>query len=395
MARAPKRLVVGDVRARVDSRRGSKLGKWYWRAVYYANKGNEHAVWSGWATRDEAERAIAKVVEAGTYKDKVPKEVRPPENPTVRDLLETWVAAVKKRTDLSEQTRRVYRQAARRLLRVLDGVLLDRLDATTLAGFRDRCLAADLATWTIEHDLVVLSQAWTWGRERGVAPNRDLPRTPVQVRPKKPKYTPTRDEILRVLEQLDGWTALGFRLLYATGARIGDVGGLTWRDVDLDDRSVRFADDNAEGFRVVPIIDDALVEILKCHRGLPDRSVFGVTPESFSTGLRSALHGKGYTQGGERKRFVGAIERAGVREFSPHALRRFAVDELARAGVDAGAACAITGHSAVTMLKHYRQATAEDKRNAVAKARLGVVPGGKVIEIGRRDEPAQGDLRKQ
>lgn len=68
-----------------------------------------------------------------------------------------------------------------------------------------------------------------------------------------------------------------------------------------------------------------------------------------------------------------------LRRFTPHALRRFTVDELARAGVDIGTACAITGHSLAVMLKHYRQVSRDDKRRALAAARLGAFDDKKVI----------------
>ena len=74
-----------------------------------------------------------------------------------------------------------------------------------------------------------------------------------------------------------------------------------------------------------------------------------------------------------------ACERAGVRRFTPHALRRAAVDAFMRAGVDIGTAAAITGHSPQVMLKYYRQATDEDCRRAITVAQLGLLQTGKVV----------------
>ena len=50
-----------------------------------------------------------------------------------------------------------------------------------------------------------------------------------------------------------------------------------------------------------------------------------------------------------------------------------------RNGVDVGTAATITGHSVQVMIKHYRQATDEDRRGAVLKAQLGTLDLGKVI----------------
>ena len=74
-----------------------------------------------------------------------------------------------------------------------------------------------------------------------------------------------------------------------------------------------------------------------------------------------------------------ACEAAGVPRFTPYGLRRAAVDAMARAGVDVGTAAAITGHSPEVMLKHYRTVSEADRRAAVEKAGLGVIPAGEVV----------------
>jgi integrase len=88
--------------------------------------------------------------------------------------------------------------------------------------------------------------------------------------------------------------------------------------------------------------------------------------------------------GGLRSKYLGrACERAGVRAFSPHALRRAAVDTFASEGVDIGTAASILGHSPKVVSEHYRVASTKDRRKAVALARLGCVPEGKVLEFER------------
>ena len=54
---------------------------------------------------------------------------------------------------------------------------------------------------------------------------------------------------------------------------------------------------------------------------------------------------------------------------------------MARAGVDVGTAAAITGHSPEVMLKHYRTVSEADRRAAVEKAGLGVIPAGEVVAL--------------
>ena len=69
---------------------------------------------------------------------------------------------------------------------------------------------------------------------------------------------------------------------------------------------------------------------------------------------------------------------------SRRGLRRLAVDTCARAGVDPATAAALLGQSPVVMLQMYRQVSEEDKRRAVAKARLGHFSEGNVVAFPRR-----------
>ncbi|MCB9690140.1 MAG: tyrosine-type recombinase/integrase, partial [Alphaproteobacteria bacterium] len=83
-----------------------------------------------------------------------------------------------------------------------------------------------------------------------------------------------------------------------------------------------------------------------------------------------------------------AFAASGVTPFTPHGLRRGGVDALLRAGVDFGTAASLLGHSPKAMLDFYRQATADDRRRAVAAAALGRLEplGRKVIAF-----PGSGD----
>ena len=47
--------------------------------------------------------------------------------------------------------------------------------------------------------------------------------------------------------------------------------------------------------------------------------------------------------------------------------------------MDVGTAAAISGHSPEVMLKHYRTVSEADRRAAVEKAGLGVIPAGEVV----------------
>lgn len=78
---------------------------------------------------------------------------------------------------------------------------------------------------------------------------------------------------------------------------------------------------------------------------------------------------------------------AGVRRFSPHALRRAAVVALYRAGTDVSVAASVAGHSPAIALKHYREVAESETASAIKAARLGYFDGtsgdGKVRQFPR------------
>lgn len=363
--KAPKPVVVGRVHAR--PRRGPRAaGEWYWQARVHED-GASRTVWTGWATAEGIVRELAGLVARDGLDAPAPK---PAAVVTVRDLLETWTAAQQARADIRPNTLLNYELAARHLATVLGEVRLDRLDLPAVERFRDQRLRGGASTGTVALQVGVLTMAWTWGRQLGACPARDLPRLSMkfQPSPKRNRNTPTPEDIARVLAELDGWPRLAFRLLASTGARMGEVAALRWRDVDFDNGEVHFR--GKTGARTFPLLPDVIEELRRWGPGAAADGIFGVKAVTVYGQMRSRYLGR-------------ACERAGVRPFSPHALRRAAVDTFAGEGVDIGTAASLLGHSPKVMLEHYRVASAKDRRKAVALARLGCVPEGKVLEFKR------------
>jgi integrase/recombinase XerC len=168
------------------------------------------------------------------------------------------------------------------------------------------------------------------------------------------------------MARLEGWPRLALLLLYATGARLGEVGALRWEDVDLVAGPVHLH--GKTGGRTVPLHPQVLAAI----EAAPRRGIFVLGIEPIT------IHGLRY-------HLDSACYRAKVPRWTPHGLRRLACDTLYRAGVDVGTAAAVLGHSPQVALRYYRRASDADMREAVARARLGVLPAGDVISIeGRR-----------
>ncbi len=368
-SKKPAKLIVGPVKARaIRGPHKDGSGRWYWRAEVYS-AGKTETVWTGWAVRDAASLRLAELIAAGGLEG--PKRREANEIHTLGDLMEVWVGMQEDRRDLSPHTLHAYTNGARHLKGTLGEVRIDRVDLSTLQRYRDARLRT-AASGTVDLELGILRMAWRWGRELGACPARELPRVRLKVKAARNRRTPTRADIARVDEHLSGWPRVAFQLLFGTGARIGAISRLKWRDVDLDSGLIRLV--GKTGAREVPIAPE-LVALLREWGGdtpTPGAWVLGVRPVSV---------------GGLRVRYLPrACEAAGVEPFTPHGLRRAAVDALLRAGVDVGTAAALLGHSPKVMLEHYRKATIDDRRRAVTAARLGTLPAGTVIPFNSKDK---------
>lgn len=367
----PKPFGVADVRVRVI--RGPKDGRWYWRAELHLDDGR--TLWTGWASRTEAQQIVAEIVAGGIApkKAKASDGMHPEDVRLVADLLDVWIGMQEQRADIVERSLIVYKRSADRLEEVIGHVPLAQLRQRTLELYRDTQLGKGLAPRTVATDLERLAAAWKWGRAVAVVPPEDLPVVTVRL-PSSPKRTPSAGEVARVIDAISiPWRRLAVRLLYATGARIGEIAFLTWDDVDLEEGVLYL--DGKTGPRMAPLLPEVVAELREWRASMhpPTLEVLGVTYNTVRVNVQRALDE--------------ACTAAGVRRFTSHALRRAAVDHLQRCGVDVATAAALLGHTPGTMLKYYRQASASDVRAAVLRSRLGALPEGKVIQMRAAGEP--------
>ncbi len=374
MARSskPRSIDVGAVHVRPIRAPSKRCPDWYWRAVCYV-AGEEKTVWTGRASREDAERTVAALVAGGElFADKGGQEIT-----TAKDLLECWLGAQERRADLAANTYRSYHNACAKLSKGLGDVPVDALHRGSLERYRDRRLREGGAPSTVRLELRVLCIAWGWGQDLGYCPSMRLKPPKLPREPRYSRRTPTRGDVAKVLEQLEGWPRLAVLLLYATGARPGEVTHLRWDDLDLDLGLLHLGlHDGARktGERIVPIRPEIVRELEAWGQGEREGWLLRDEPQTATSVLGHWIQR--------------ASARAGVEPFSPMGLRRLAEDELYRRVGDPSAAARFLGHSPRMAMEHYRRVNAMDLRQAMEAADLGKVPEGKVIELEPRTATA-------
>lgn len=277
-------------------------------------------------------------------------------------MLDTWIADIDRRVDLSPRTPYTYRRRVEHLNAWGRDLPLGRVDLTEYVKLRQRL---GYAPRTIALDLRIAGAAFRWAqRHHLVVPEASIWIPRVKIDPKAfvlNHSTPTPQEAGRAIAAMreDDWK-LAVKVIARTGARVGEVVSLRGRDLDEVGKRVAFGavrGASKTGLRWFPLDQGTL-------RELKGRSARDKDP------LFDFGEVRGVIQALER-RLYRACQSAEVPAFTPHGLRRMVVNRLIRAHVDPGTAAALTGHSIQVMLRFYQQVTPQDARAAVDLARLG------------------------
>lgn len=173
------------------------------------------------------------------------------------------------------------------------------------------------------------------------------------------------EEVERLLAEPKPDTVLGLRdrailaLLYGTGIRASECGGLREEDVDLVDCHIRVTGKGGHE-RTIPL-NTGVVESLEAYR----RARGAVEPESAFFRSRSR---RGLSRGAVYERVRTHAQRAGIRKrVSPHRLRHTFATHLVQRDADLVAIRDLLGHRCITSTQIYIHVTAADLVEAVAR----------------------------
>lgn len=234
---------------------------------------------------------------------------------------------------------------------------------------------------TAQHVLAVFRLVWNHARKRSVVEN-DSPTRAIEVG--KINNQRTRflkpEEAQKLLDTVKDLDEKAYSLTVAalyTGARLGELTGLTWSAIDLeeDTKSITLLHTKTGKPRVLPIASP-LHEILKAApQGEADELVFtnsnGEKWREAPWGFRQAIKDLELNKGRSDKREWICF----------HSLRHTAASMMLAAGVDIRTIQSHFGWSTLAMLQRYTHALDESKRAAVdsLEKALATKPGGKVI----------------
>ena len=234
-------------------------------------------------------------------------------------------------------------------------------------GDQDR---ASYARRTINRRLSAIRSFYAWLAEEGIV---DSDTTALIRSPKIPKGLPltvSRDEMHALLTETDISTPEGlrdraiFELMYATGARISEISGLTLASFDPGEKTVRlFGKGQKE--RIVPLHDEAVrmvTEYLRVVRPTLMRPASG-------DALFLSSRGNPLSADAIRKRFKKALAEVGAdSNLTPHALRHTFASDLLEGGADMRSVQELLGHESLSTTQVYTHVSIEHLKDTFNRA---------------------------
>jgi integrase len=151
-------------------------------------------------------------------------------------------------------------------------------------------------------------------------------------------------------------------LALATGARLGELLGLRWADVDLTRGVARLARTKNGEPRTLPLAGHALA-ILKARAAERRSDASFVFPSE---------HGR--TPATLRKPWERALAEAGIADFRFHDLRHTAASYLAMTGATPTDIAAVLGHKTLAMVKRYAHLSDQHVSRVVARMNESIFP---------------------
>lgn len=250
---------------------------------------------------------------------------------------------------------------------------LEEVDLALLREWLATMVEGDLSRATLARRAAAVRSFFTWAHRTGrVTENPALrlasARTPVAL-----PVVLDVEPAARLLEvartraddgdpiHLRDWSAL--ELLYATGARVGEVAGADVDDADLSHRTLRVLGKGGKE-RVVPFgVPAARALTVWLETGRPRLAVDGSGPA-----LYLGRRGRRVDQRQLRAAAHDAALLAGVPDVAPHALRHSVATHLLAGGSDLRSVQEVLGHASLATTQRYTHVSADRLRDSFRQA---------------------------
>lgn len=300
-----------------------------------------------------------------------------------RGLADTFLSYLARVRNYSPNTAAAYAQDLDCFLIWASNCGIDVLQAThrDFRRFLSSLSGAGYAKTTVNRRLSAVRSFYSWLVREGVIESNPAA---VVSSPKLPKPLPhvlSQEDVEKLLKCADASTPAGaldaalVELLYASGARIGEVASLDVDRIDFSDKSVRLFGKGSKE-RIVPLYPAALRALdaylaharpvlLANHKG-------GLATEEAADAQRALFinaRGARMSERSLRARFEKLLARAGLAGMAtPHTMRHTFATEVLDGGADLRSVQEMLGHASLSTTQIYTHLTPERLREVSLQA---------------------------
>jgi len=297
------------------------------------------------------------------------------QNLTVAQFLDKWLEAIKPTT--RPNTFASCRQAAKKYSELLGDVLLTKLTGLHIQQAVNSEVAKDkLAPATILLHLTKFRVALSYAVDWDIIPKSPARRIscPERVKPEIDFWEDSEAKLFLAVAGKYRYFAL-FWLGLHTGMRIGEMLGLTWLDISLENglayvrRTATQFGTNApkrpSSKREVPLDPGTIRVLRKWKKQMMEEVLARGQGWDESNFVFVSKTGRAVTNMETKKGFHSAIKRAGIKRITPHGMRHTFATSLLHQEVPPVKVAEILGHSVATLLDTYAHALPSDTHAAL------------------------------
>lgn len=252
-----------------------------------------------------------------------------------------------------------------------EGVAPLSLTHRELRAYLSELSRAGYSVRTISRRLSALRGLYRWMLREGRCPSAAVAAVTSPKLSKTLPRTMSDADVRALLETCTGSDPVDLRdrafleLLYATGARISEVAGLSVSDVDSASAQVRLFGKGSKE-RVVPLYESALDCVaLYLERGRPHLVRDGRNTDALFLSTR----GNAMSADALRTRFERRVAEAGLDpSLSPHAMRHTFATELLGGGADLRSVQELLGHESLATTQIYTHLSVDRLKDAAKAA---------------------------
>lgn len=252
-----------------------------------------------------------------------------------------------------------------------EGVAPLSLTNRELRAYLSELSRAGYSVRTISRRLSALRGLYRWMLREGRCPSAAVAAVTSPKLSKTLPRTMSDADVRALLETCAGGDPVDLRdrafleLLYATGARISEVAGLSVSDVDSASAQVRLFGKGSKE-RVVPLYESALDCVaLYLERGRPHHVRDGCNTDALFLSTR----GNAMSADALRTRFERRVAEAGLDpSLTPHAMRHTFATELLGGGADLRSVQELLGHESLATTQIYTHLSVDRLKDAAKAA---------------------------